>query len=151
MPRPLALALLLISLGCTKTAPEAKISGLIDGAITAANEQRPGPIIDLLAEPFTGPRGMDRREAARVIYGQLLRMGKAKPGWVRVVSTDRSIEVSPSGDQAEVVIDVLMARGAAVRSPSDLLPTNADALRFTLRWALVDGDWVVRQAEFRRI
>lgn len=145
-----ALALAIFA-GCSKPSAEQQIGARIDAALKAANAQAPGPIIDTMTEDFTGPGGLGRRETARVIYGLLLRGGRSPPGWVRVIERARDITVDPSGEQAEAAVELLMARGAPVHSPKDLLPTNADALRFKLRWARVDGRWQVRAASYTRL
>ena len=122
---------------------ETVIKGHIRDALEATQAKRPSDILERVAENFKTRRGLKRAEIKRILVGRLLR-----DQWVRVF--ERSLDVTVEGEKATVVLRTLVAQGDKIERIEDLVPTDADALRFDIKLEKrTDGWWIV-EADYRQ-
>ena len=141
---PLLIALLLSLCACKKTSDEELIRAKVRAALTAVDEKKSGDVVADAAEDFRGPRKMDLRETRRIITGYMF-----GAGWLRAF--ERKLEVSVTGDTAHVDLEVVLAKGKAVKRPEDVLPTNGTVLDVDLDVERRDGEWKFVQGDYTQL
>ncbi|MEL6188266.1 MAG: hypothetical protein AAFU79_26875 [Myxococcota bacterium] len=147
------LSLVSLSTGCTRGSDKDQLRALVDAARSAANERDTGGVVAVLAEDFCATarpfaealregdasrmpcRGLGKEEVRQVVLSKLL-----PRGWVRVWT--RRLEVKMTGEAtARVEVLAVVARGEPVEGLQDLVPDNADVMRFKLRAEKREGKW----------
>lgn len=139
----LALLLLAVLAGCKEKSDEDRIGEILDQTIAAANAREPGGVVEHASEAFVGPRRADKKECRRILVGYFLRSG-----WVRVFEQDRKITVT--GDEATVMLDVVVAVGKEIEKLEDLIPTNGTRMVFDVKLSKLDGEWKYTAASYSR-
>lgn len=125
--------------------PEAEIRAALQRAAEAAERQDVGGVMEIVSERFKGRGGMDHAEARRYVFAAL-RMG----AWRRVFLIRTTVHLD--GDRAaDVKTHAILARGEKVEKPEDVVPTNAETLRFDLRFEKEDGKWRTVSGEYERV
>ncbi len=140
----LSLAILALTSACSKSDDRTKVKQLVEGLVEDANQQNVKGIVSKLSEDFKGQQQIDKPSAKRIIAGQLLR-----PGWKKVFLSDLEIEKKDTEFLAKA--EVTMARGNAVQTLKDIVPTNADLFEFDLRISKNEsGEFLIKSAKYRR-
>jgi hypothetical protein len=121
-----------------------RIRALLDRAARAAEERKPGEVVEVLSERFRG-QGLDRMEVKRIVALHVLRAE-----FVSVSISGAAIDVD--GDAARANVDAVLARASGRgKALAELLGGEAQAHRFRLRLEREDGEWRVVTAEWRPI
>lgn len=153
----LALLLALIfSTHCARTSEEDQLRALVESARAAAGERDTGGVVGVLSDDFcatprraggsAGPcRGLGREDVRRMVLAKLL-----PRGWVRVWT--RGVKVKMTGpSSARVEVLAIMARGEPVKGLEDLVPGNAEVMRFELEAQKRDGAWTFVRGQAERL
>lgn len=135
--RALAAAVCLLAFaGCSKEGPEARIRKAFEAARGAVERGDAAGAAAVLSPKFAGPEGMDRAGARMFLAGVL---GREKVG-VTVLS--QKVEVD--GTRAVQSLDLILTG----RAGGSLVPGDRGRRRFTFRWELRDGGWLIREAQW---
>jgi hypothetical protein len=122
---------------------EDRIRVLLDRAVRAVEEKRPGDVMEGVSERFEG-QGMGRRELQQFITYNALR-----GSWNAVVPLSARVQVD--GDRAEAVVDAALLRGARGEGIAGRLPEAGDTWRIEAELAREKEGWRVVSARWRRI
>jgi hypothetical protein len=122
---------------------EDRIRVLLDRAVRAVEEKRPGDVMEGVSERFEG-QGMGRRELQQFITYNALR-----GSWNAVVPLSTRVQVD--GDRAEAVVDAALVRGARGEGIAGRLPEAGDTWRIEAVLAREKEGWRVVSARWRRI
>lgn len=134
----LALALLSIA-GCGTQDRETELRAAIKGMAQAAEERQPAPILERIADDFSGNRGaMDAATAKRYVLAQT--MSRA-----RVSVSLGDIDVTLHGDRASATVEASFAGRAT------WLPGRGTNYRFETGWRLDGGEWRLIRADWKRL
>lgn len=125
--------LLILSLGCRRESPEAQVKRAFAACVAAVEAGDPEPLILRMAPDFRGPEGMDR-DAAKLFLIGLFQREK-----VGVTVLEARTEAEAEAGLQEVHL-LLTSRGGA-----GLLPKDASRRVFTIRWAKVKGEWLLKE------
>jgi hypothetical protein len=121
---------------------EDRIRALLDRAVRAVEEKRPGDVMDGVSERFEG-QGMGRRELHQFITYNALR-----GSWNAVVPLSTRVQVD--GDRAEAVVDAALLRGARGEGIPGRLPEAGDTWRIEAVLEREKEGWRVVSARWRR-
>jgi hypothetical protein len=121
---------------------EDRIRALLDRAVRAVEEKRPGDVMDGVSERFEG-HGMGRRELHQFITYNALR-----GSWNAVVPLSTRVQVD--GDRAEAVVDAALLRGARGEGIAGRLPEAGDTWRIEAVLEREKEGWRVVSARWRR-
>jgi len=135
-------ALLLLGLlsapGCSPPDREAELRNTIGEMARAAEDHRPAPILERIADDFSGNRGaMDAAAAKRYVLGQTMSRD-------RLSVSLGSIDVTLHGDRATATVEASFAGSAA------WLPGRGTQYSFETGWRLDDGQWRLIRADWKR-
>jgi len=117
--------------------PEARLRGALQRAEAAAEARDLAPLRELIAEDYQDALGHEKRDLVRFLAGLFLRHQH-----IHLLTRTSALEVT--GERARATVMAAMAANAA-----DLDSLRADLYRFDLRFAEVDGDWLLREAQWR--
>ncbi|HEU4383803.1 MAG TPA: hypothetical protein VFR85_09910 [Anaeromyxobacteraceae bacterium] len=122
---------------------EERITALFLEAAKAVEDKRVGDAVEAVSERYRG-EGVDRRGVKQLLLAQVLR-GE----WVSV--TVAGTRVKLSGDGAEAVVDVVLARSGKGTRLAEVLPEQANVNRLTCRLERESGEWRVVSGSRRPI
>ncbi len=131
---------------CARPAPSEadRIRAAFEEAAVAASEKRPGDVMKLVSERFSGA-GMEKREVHQLVVAETLRAAWAQ-------ASVAGLEVLVEGERARANVDVVLTGSTGKgKGLPDLLPDEARAYRFRCTLAREDGDWRVVSAEWSPI
>jgi hypothetical protein len=120
---------------------EEQIRAIFEEGARAVEEKRPGDAMAGVSERFQG-EGMGHRELKQFITYQALR-----GSWNAVVPVAEKVAVT--GDQAEAVLEVVLARGGKGEGVLGRLPEDGDVWRVEASLAREKGGWKVVSARWR--
>ena len=119
---------------------------MLTAAVKAANESKIGPLMENVSESFTGPSGMNKREAKRYIFAKLYRKQ-----WRRIFVYESKIQIK-NKSSAQVNLKVILARGDDIRTLEDIKDkTNLDSFHLELQLSHADSAWLVQKAVHKRL
>ena len=133
----LAVAMSLLLGGCDSTPPEQKLKATIAKMETDGEAHKVSAVMDVVAEDFAGPEGMDRKGLARFLT--FASMQNATVG-----VTIGPIEVDVVGERATAKF-TLGATGGAGR----FLPDRAQVYDVTTGWRMEGGEWKLVSAVWK--
>jgi hypothetical protein len=119
---------------------EEQIRAIFEEGARAVEEKRPADAMAGVSERFQG-EGMAYRELKQFITYQALR-----GSWNAVVPVAEKVEVT--GDRAEAVLEVVLARGGKGTGVLGRLPENGDVWRVEASLAREKGGWKVVSARW---
>jgi len=122
--------------------PEAQIRQLIERAKAGAEARSLEPFEEILAEPFTTQRSIDKKRALKLLQLHYLRNQT-----IHLLSRIKSLEVD--GEHAMATVMVAMA-GKPIEDFEAVISMRADLHRFELELQQIDGEWQIVSAEWRR-
>lgn len=135
----LALVLASVLPGCAREDAETALRRQVAATLTALDERDHGALVDLLADAFAGPEGMDRESASRMLRMYFLRYRD-----VSVVAGPLHVELV--GERARVRFSVLLSGGSG-----GLLPDSARAWEVESGWLRIGDDWRLIALDWRPV
>ena len=120
---------------------EERIRAIVDAAVRAAEERRPGDVVAAVSDRFQG-QGLGRRELKQMVTAQLLR-----GSWNTVIPV--SVRVDVDGDRARLVVDAALVRGAKGEGILGKLPESGDSWRIDATLEREGGAWKVVSATWQ--
>lgn len=142
LPRLGALLLLLslLAAGCgKKLTEEEKIDKVVDACIESAEALKVGGIMENVSEKYSDPRGMSRQDIKGLLASQFFQR-KA----LYVFKLGHEVTLTPPNVATSTLKIALAASEGAV-------PNERDAQVFDFVWALEDGDWKIKSADYREM
>jgi hypothetical protein len=132
-----------LALACgERTPPEEQVRAVLAALEQSAQARDAGEMKEHISEDYSDDRGNDKRAVAQLVAFHLLRNQS-----VYLLTRVTSVEI---GDPGRARAEVLVAMaGTPIEGPEALLALRADLYRFDLGFALEDGDWRVRSADWR--
>lgn len=122
--------------GCAKDDAVVALQHRAERAIAAVSARDHGEIMDLLADDFGGPEGMDQEGASRLARLYFLRF--------RDISLLAGpLEVAVNGERGSVSFVALLAGGRG-----GLMPEQAQAWQVKTDWRRDGGDWLMIAADW---
>ncbi|MBI5561587.1 MAG: hypothetical protein HY894_01850 [Deltaproteobacteria bacterium] len=116
----------------------------VTDAVASAEAKDVGGVMKRVSRGFHGDDGSDYNAVKGILLGQLFR-----DETVNIFI--RGMEVEVKGDTAVAEVRVVMTRGKAVKSLSEVPRGAADALRFSIVFKKEDGSWKAVNAAWERI
>lgn len=117
--------------------PEERLRQTLRSGEEAARARDLGGLRELIAEDYRDPQGHEKRDLVRFLAGLFLRHQN-----IHLLSRIQALEVQ--GDEGAATVLTALAAHAI-----DLESLRADVYRLDLRFALRDGEWRLREAQWR--
>jgi hypothetical protein len=134
----LSLAACLALAACARPTPEQQVRARIVALQQAIDAREPGDVEAMLADDFIGNEGLDRRGARQLAAGMFLRY------------RDVSAKLGPATVELRGQRDAVARFGVlATAGSGGLLPENGQVYEVETGWRLVDGEWMLRSAEWK--
>jgi hypothetical protein len=134
----LSLAACLALAACARPTPEQQVRARIVALQQAIDARDPGDVEAMLADDFIGNEGLDRRGARQLAAGMFLRY------------RDVSAKLGPATVELRGQRDAVARFGVlATAGSGGLLPENGQVYEVETGWRLVDGEWMLRSAEWK--
>lgn len=127
---------LLVIAGCGREDTEIALRRQAQGAIEALAEHDHGAFMDIVADDFAGPEGMDRQGVSQMARLYFLRFRQ-----IRLLAGPLSVEMADQ--RARVSFSLVLAGG------DGLLPDQAQAYQVDSAWRLDGDDWLMIALEWR--
>lgn len=137
--------LLLVSLAACRRAEsdEARIRRIFFEAAKAAEERQIGEVVKDVSDRFHSG-DVDRDSVKSIVAAAVLR-----GGWVSATVTGASVRVL--GDEAQAVVDLVLARGKGRPSLASLAPDEASVERFEFALSREREGWKIVSASHRSV
>jgi hypothetical protein len=137
-PAWLALAACLFAAGCTRQSPEQQVRARIVALQQAIDARDAGDVDAMLADDFIGNEGIDKRGARQLAAGMFLRY------------RDVSAKLGPATVELRGERDAVARFGVlATAGSGGLLPDDGQIYEVETGWREVDGEWMLRNAEWK--
>jgi hypothetical protein len=134
----LSLAACLALAACARPTPEQQVRARIVALQQAIDARDPGDVEAMLADDFIGNEGLDRRGARQLAAGMFLRY------------RDVSAKLGPATVELRGQRDAVARFGVlATAGSGGLLPENGQVYEVETGWRMVDGEWMLRSAEWK--
>ena len=130
----LLMALVIIPACGKKSTDEELVRKAVDRAVRNVEEKDVSAFMKLVSKDYRDNEGNDYNGVKGILVYELLRKEKAR---VFV----RSLAIEVKGDEALVDARVALARGMDAESIKDIIPQDAEAMRFNVVFRKEGGDW----------
>lgn len=126
-----------------KTSDEERIRLAITSAVSSAEAKDNAGVLKYVSKDYKDDKGLDYNGIKGILFGELIR-----PGNVRIFVSAVSVEVKD--DRAIAEAKAVLIRGKDVKSIKDVLPSDADGLKFTLLFKKEGNGWKVFNSSWER-
>ncbi|MBI5493293.1 MAG: hypothetical protein HY893_10230 [Deltaproteobacteria bacterium] len=139
----LALAVIIPACG-KKSTDEELVRKAVDRAVRNVEEKDVSAFMKLVSKDYRDNEGNDYNGVKGILVYELLRKER-----VRVFV--RSLAVEVKGDEALIDARVALVRGMDAEGVKDIIPENAEAMRFNVVFRKEGGDWKAVNASWTHL